>query len=382
LELKEGKQFGPLGFMNFTNMLSSTVSKVLRQKEKYLYPDDGSRSPVRKSKGKFPDIERALAVWVRNAKHSGTPLTDSAIREKARHFAITTGVSEAQFKANNGPGWLEKFKQKNNISILKDAPPGKLRRKASSQSVMSAATDGEGSGSPAASTMAPSVSQSSNPGQTESADNYLDYGYKHQNSVSTTSLSSMYTDTANSAFSTGPASPASPFFPSDHSARPSPSFPSNSARLQPPPSAASAAMQNQHRPRSQTFPRVAMDPSHYISPPPSSDPLTPKLMLDNSEMTPPAISSELRLNETALASPHQTPPGSANGIKPSKEEARNALDTVMRYLAQEPIGVCDPNEYNVVNSLLQRLTVKQESVEGGGGFMALMEGTGLGTPTM
>lgn len=242
---------------------------------------------------------------------------------------------------------------------------------------------GEGEGSPAASTMVPSVSQGSHPGQTESTDNYLDYGYKHQNSVSTTSLSSMYTDAANnSAFSTGPASPASPFFPSDHSARPSPGFPSNNTRLQPPPSAVSAAMHNQHRPRSQTFPRVSMDPSHYISPPPSSDPLTPKLMLENSEMTPPSMSSEVRINGTALASPHQTPPGSANGIKPSKDEARKALDTVMRYLAQEPIGVCDPSEYNAVSSLLQRLTVKQETVESSGGFMALMEGTGLGTPAM
>lgn len=369
--------------------MSSTVSKVLRQKEKYLYPDDGSRSPVRKSKGKFPDIERALSVWVRNAKHQGLPLTDEVIREQARHFAVTTGVSEAQFKANNGPGWLEKFKQKNNVAILKDAPPGKLRRKPSTGiqehtlQRQAVSTPGESEGSPAASTMVPSVSQGSAPTPSDSTDNYLDYGYKHQNSVSTTSLSSMYTDAANnSAFSTGPASPASPFFPSDNSARPSPSFPSNNARLQPPPSAATAAM-NQHRPRSQTFPRVSMDPSHYISPPPSSDPLTPKLMLDNSEMTPPAVSSETLTNGTALASPHQTPPGSANGIKPSKEEARKALDTVMAYLAQEPIGsVCDPNEYNVVSALLQRLTVKQESIDGGGGFVALMEGTGLGTPTM
>lgn len=44
----------------------STVSKVLRQKEKYLLQDEGSRSPVKRAKGRSPDIERALAVWAKN----------------------------------------------------------------------------------------------------------------------------------------------------------------------------------------------------------------------------------------------------------------------------------------------------------------------------
>ena len=45
--------------------LSSTVSKVLRNKEKYLVPEDGSRSPIKRSKSKFPDIERTLLNWVK-----------------------------------------------------------------------------------------------------------------------------------------------------------------------------------------------------------------------------------------------------------------------------------------------------------------------------
>jgi len=92
----------------------STVSKVLRQKEKYLFPDDGSRSPVKRSKGKFPDIERALAVWAKNTRKQGVALTDMMIREKAKFFATSVGISDSQFKAN-GQGWLEKFKQKNNL---------------------------------------------------------------------------------------------------------------------------------------------------------------------------------------------------------------------------------------------------------------------------
>ncbi|KAN0122995.1 hypothetical protein V8E51_001321 [Hyaloscypha variabilis] len=39
----------------------STVSKILRQREKYLFPEDRSLSPVKRAKGKYPDIERALS---------------------------------------------------------------------------------------------------------------------------------------------------------------------------------------------------------------------------------------------------------------------------------------------------------------------------------
>lgn len=51
---------------NVTDLARSTVSKVLRQKEKYLFQDDGSRSPAKRPKGRSPDIERALAVWAKN----------------------------------------------------------------------------------------------------------------------------------------------------------------------------------------------------------------------------------------------------------------------------------------------------------------------------
>ena len=90
------------------------MSKVLRQKEKYLFPDDGSRSPIKRSKGKFPDIERALSVWAKNTRKQGITLTDAMIREKARFFATSLGISECHFKANSA-AWLEKFKHKNSV---------------------------------------------------------------------------------------------------------------------------------------------------------------------------------------------------------------------------------------------------------------------------
>ena len=69
---------------------------------------------MKRSKGKFPDIERALAVWAKNTRKQGVALTDMMIREKAKFFATSVGISDSQFKAN-GQGWLEKFKQKNNL---------------------------------------------------------------------------------------------------------------------------------------------------------------------------------------------------------------------------------------------------------------------------
>ncbi|EZF10942.1 hypothetical protein H112_07860 [Trichophyton rubrum D6] len=92
----------------------STVSKVLRQKEKYLFPDDGRRSPVKKAKGKFPDIERALSNWVKNHQRQGGEINDALIREKAMFFASTVGSPEGHEKILTS-SWLEKFKQKNYI---------------------------------------------------------------------------------------------------------------------------------------------------------------------------------------------------------------------------------------------------------------------------
>ncbi|KAF2195583.1 CenpB-DNA-bind-domain-containing protein [Zopfia rhizophila CBS 207.26] len=122
----------------------STVSKVLRQKEKYLYQDDGSRSPIKRSKGKFPDIERALSNWARNHQRQGLPLSDVMIREKARFFATTIGNSESHLKANS-TSWLEKFKQKNNL----------MRAKSGKSSI---AEESEGTSNPPSTAQTPSGS--------------------------------------------------------------------------------------------------------------------------------------------------------------------------------------------------------------------------------
>lgn len=66
LALKEGSWVFVRLFRSFSDRLSQHRSKVLRQKEKYLSHDDGSRSPAKRLKGRSPDIERALANWAKN----------------------------------------------------------------------------------------------------------------------------------------------------------------------------------------------------------------------------------------------------------------------------------------------------------------------------
>ncbi|KAJ9130653.1 Major centromere autoantigen B [Pleurostoma richardsiae] len=102
----------------------STVSKVLRQKEKYLFPEDRSSSPVRRAKAKQPDIEKALTNWARNTEKRGHPITDAEIKEQAQYFAAHFAAGESPVRTSSR-SWLERFKKKNGIG------PGRLMRRAS-----------------------------------------------------------------------------------------------------------------------------------------------------------------------------------------------------------------------------------------------------------
>lgn len=109
--------------------MSSTVSKVLSRKDKWLNPEDRSNSPIKKTKGKIPDIDKTLANWLRNEQHKGRHVSDSEIQEQARMYARP--FKEAENKINN-PSWLEKFKQKHSIG-------GRLLRRASETNIPRAA---------------------------------------------------------------------------------------------------------------------------------------------------------------------------------------------------------------------------------------------------
>jgi hypothetical protein len=363
--------------------LCSTVSKVLRQKEKYLYQDDGSRSPIKRSKGKFPDIERALANWARNHQRQGLPLSDSIIRDKARFFASTVGNSESHLKANS-TSWLEKFKQKNHLM-------GARSRKGS------IAEESEGTSNPPSNVQTPGAASPTSPGgvspssttvatkkstenlKSESPDTY-DFSNQRRpfHSQSSTSLSSVFTDTApTSSFSAGPTSPtslSSPFFTPDSACGPSPFMGRQAAQGQP-------GSNNFQRPRSQTFPML-VGVEQYMSPPGSSDALTPKFISSGALDSPmaelpgslAAIDEAMSVSPTQVTHSMQPPPlpsshsddkGSSTDVSPitpSQEEAARALELVMNFFQSQHAGfVVEPQEYVTIGKLMEKLRIKRRS---------------------
>lgn len=344
----------------------STVSKVLRQKEKYLFPDDGNRSPVKRSKGKFPDIERALSVWARNTCKQGVALTDQLIREKARFFASCVGVSDSQFKAN-GAGWLEKFKQKNNLH-----PNGRGRSESDATGLS------RGSTAETASTLrSPHHTRTgSTPANSQMRDEDGDSQMMQQSKSQDGQYSGMNSPESFMDLSTGyktythqhsgPVSPSTSYYSPENgmdSAQPSPAFPSQQARMH-------SGHPVQQRPRSQTFPLI-----EYISPPASSEPLTPKI-ISHTMVPPPALASPVPDASNPLVSPRNTPssshtilsghgtPEMSSSASPSRDDARKALETFMSFLKQQPAGFVEPDDFMLVDRLLGKFELDGEPLEG------------------
>lgn len=348
---------------------------MLRNKEKYLYPEENKNavsSPIkRKIKGGV-DIERALTNFVRNAQKSGVALTDADIREKASLFSATMGKADDSLSKVSSTSWLEKFKQKNGIG-----QGSRLLRRASETNISEhmrgspslSASQPNSAISPSSPSVLPSPSPlSANRSEDGNKENhlsgYLDFNtepgsYKHSNSQSTTSLSSAFTDTG-----TGFSSPNGPFsFSPDL----------NSGAFQHLPGS------NFQRPRSQTFPTLDLEymnqqPGHHGNS--SGEPLTPKYH----HITAPSSALESPANEipqptytTTISSPqlrHSSSNTSLGGRSattgpgsPTQEDARRAADTLLSFIQNAAAagggGFVDQNEYIAVVRLTEKLRLHQ-----------------------
>jgi len=374
----------------------STVSKVVRQKDKYLGPENGCPSPVKRKGSKFPDIERALSTWAKKMQQQGHPLSDDQIKAQANFFAATVNPNNESYLKMHSAGWLEKFKNRNGIG------GAKLTRRASETNISDSGSLNPESAGHSASQTRNGISPTSPSGlpspsplsatkseedlKSEQLNGYFNQengGYRHSNSQSTTSLSSAFTDTAPSSFSTGPTSPSTPFaFSPDQAGS---WLPSQQARLPPP--------GNFQRPRSQTFPMLGIDPS-FISTQ-GNEPLTPKYNLPLTapssaldspmeEMPPPfgmdsAISSPpqqplhhrssngsmTNSSNGATMSGLQSPPGSSAPASPTQDDARRALDTLMAFIRQSS-GLVDQDEYLTVLKLTEKLRLQTNGPLPGG----------------
>ncbi|KAJ6187605.1 hypothetical protein N7519_002513 [Penicillium mononematosum] len=325
----------------------STVSKVLRQKEKYLNPKDGSRSPIKRPKGRVPDIEKALSNWARNYQRQGYPLSDEMIKEKALFFASTCGCPEGKEKVCTA-AWLEKFKHKNNLLGAKlNTDFGSALQSPTGPSPTSPI---DGFGSP----LSPTSQEGIKRDMAELPD--LTGGYQHGYSKSTTSL-----DTS----SAGMVSPTSTLV-SD-----SPFTPTSQSRL--------PAANSNNRPRSQTFPSVPIDPT-LLSADQATGPHPQKRELQES-LSVSTLQSPLEMDDPkpAMCPVHQTnvikrnrsnpeittksmpPPSKSTTISPisspgspTQDEARRALELVINYFDHQPSGLA-AQEYMTIGKLMERL---------------------------
>ncbi|CAI7600758.1 unnamed protein product [Penicillium bialowiezense] len=332
---------------------------VLRQKEKYLNPDDGSRSAIKRAKGRVPDIEKALANWAKNYQSHGYPLNDQLIKEKALFFASNCGCPEGKEKVCT-VAWLEKFKHKNNLlgaKVRRGSAPrsnsnsptrintnfGSALQSPTETSPTSPPIDGFGS------PLSPKSQEGIKRDVTDTLPSMMG-GYQLGYSNSTASL-----DTSCSA---GMISPTSTLVSE------SPFSPASQSRLSNIP----------NRPRSQTFP-LPIDPSLLsadenmqqptetkVNPPPLSiATLESPLELDESKHmfdSPKTIKRNQSNPEFKIKS---MPPPSSNPISPisspgspTQEEARRALELLLIYFEHQPAGLAN-NEFVTMGRLMERL---------------------------
>ncbi|KAJ5130922.1 uncharacterized protein N7515_006961 [Penicillium bovifimosum] len=351
----------------------STVSKVLRQKDKYLNPNDRSRSPIKRAKGKVPDIEKALSNWAKNYQRKGYPLSDEMIKEKALFFASTCLCPEGKEEVQTA-AWLGKFKRKNGLLGAKIRRDSTEIRSGSNSPTQLNTDFGSALKSPTGpSPTSPVVDSFGSPLSPTSQESLkrdmevpdLTGGYQHGYSKSTTSL-----DTTSSA---GMVSPTSTLV-SD-----SPFTPTSQSRLP------TVNSNNSSRPRSQTFPLAPIDPALLTDE--TMDSHTQKRELQQS-LSVSILESPIEMDSNTdgfrgtrnvvkrnrsnpeIKAKFMPPPKSAavspvtSPGSPTQDEARRALELVMTYFDHQPAGLA-AQEYMTIGKLMERLELAKGQLLGG-----------------
>ncbi|KAF6222683.1 hypothetical protein HO133_000730 [Letharia lupina] len=362
----------------------STVSKVLRNKDKYLVQEEGNRSPIRRSKSKFPDIERTLSQWVKNRISQRLPLDDSTIRDQARIFATTVGSSECHNQVND-PAWLELFKQKNHLpgakpSEIKDENDALCPETKSGSQTPNGISPVGWDGLP--------ISPPKEEFNAHSPDNYIDSNnnYGHAHSQSATSLGSCFSEI--SSFAGDFRSPTSPYFSPMSSCGPSPSMPAQKMARLPPLAPAGALRRRQtvplissdsspdstaSKPLPQSMASSTLDSPHDemdISPLSATDPsLHPSRSSTSNpsplSMAPPSSMTLGSSNPSSAVSASPLTSNNSPSSPPSQDEARAALSTLMTFIKHQPNGAVDPHDYLVMGKWMHMLKLETGELPGG-----------------
>lgn len=377
------------------------MSKVLRKKELYmLRADDRSQSPIKRSKGKLPDIDKAMSIWVRKQQQMGADISDEELLQQARHFAGNTGNSDESLLKVINRTWVDKFKQKNGVGM-----PRLLRRASETNipnhiKMSSSPALGHGvlsTTSPTGEASPTSADRSDDEAMAQHGLGFLSYpseggGFKRSASQSVTSLNTALTDPTG-ALSATTMSPASRSF----NFSPDPNAGAFSTADQTRQMQAGSAS-NFQRPRSQTFPTLDMEylnqqqqqDSTETTPrvhPPAATAPTSALDSPTHELGP-AASFGIGIG-TAIASPPQhhlrhsssngsmagrstsdhaasglssTPAGSTP-TSPTQEDACRAVDTLLHFIQNNgQSGFVDHNDLSTLLRLTDKLRLHQSQM--------------------
>lgn len=96
------------------NVPRKTIGNILLN-SKSILEHEGDDSRIKQKTEKYPDLEKALFLWIDNATKNNMIINEQVILNKARSFAPNFDV-DANFKFSHG--WLQKFKKRNNLKQI------------------------------------------------------------------------------------------------------------------------------------------------------------------------------------------------------------------------------------------------------------------------
>ncbi|EAQ90955.1 hypothetical protein CHGG_02890 [Chaetomium globosum CBS 148.51] len=375
----------------------STVSKVLRNKDKYLNSEERSSSPVKRTgKGKGANVEKALANYLQKAKKNGIVVTREALKERALAFtSLASGDSLLEFTSTS---WLDKFMSKHGIGssrLIRRASetniPDSMRTSGSPSLAPSQPHSAISPASPSGHLSPSPLSANKSDEEKENLNSFMgfaaDGAYRNTTSQSTASLSSAFTDAATPSFSGSAISPTASFnFSPDANVG---AFLTGDRGGHLPPHGAGF-----QRPRSQTFPTLDLE---YMNQPQPTEPATPKYHVPSTApssalesngpnfsfdqaVSPPQLrhsSSNSSITRSATTPVTCSAVGSSPG-SPTQEDARRAADTLLSFITSAS-GFVDQNEYMAVVRLTEKLRLHQTQLakaaaHGMGGLSRIPEG--------
>lgn len=306
----------------------TTVSKVLRQRDKYLNVEDPGKSNLllREKLTKLPEIERTTAVWASNMVSRGERVTDRMVRDKYQEFGKALAIPEEELCVT--AEWTTRFRDTYPGVITAFDPM--MAQQPSMQWVQRPEPDSGGGDRHQNDMMAMSQDTQNNSFLQGMAGGHVDYSQNPLNEHDPSKSGDLHR-----AFSSISSSSLE-----SHAGSESSKALSRLGRQSSQSSFRHPILQNSNRPPN-NVPNHVRSQSHHINisnvntmtapSPQSSAPVTPTF---NQVHT--SSSGEIR---------YPSPPQTSRAFQPSVDDAARALEVVMVFLRQQPVGTVEVEDY-------------------------------------